>query len=73
VHPVDGDRVVAGRDDVQPGALQRQQPVSQGLVVMDDVWALGTPTQLLPGPDRERQGLGEGRRTHQQELQDIYR
>ncbi len=57
---VHGDGVVDGAQHGQAVALHQQQAVAQALVVLDQVELVAAAAQVVPGPQGERQRLGEG-------------
>ena len=56
---VDRDRVVDRGDDRQAHALDGEQAVAEGLVVVDDVEVVLAVPEVVPGPHGEGERLGE--------------
>ena len=70
-HPVDGDRVVQGREQGPPVLEHAEQARPQALVVVDHV-ELGTPGgQQSARPEGERARLGEAGAAHDGELEQV--
>ena len=70
--PVDRDRVVdrAEHRDAEL-ALDEEQAVAEALVVLDDVELVLAVAEVVPGPHREGQGLGEGAADEGGDLEDV--
>ena len=59
--PVDGDRVVDRAEDREAElALDEEQAVAEALVVVDEVEVALAVAEVVPGPHREGERLGEG-------------
>ena len=56
---VDGDRVVDGAEDRQPGTFEGQNSIAERLVVLHQVEVPDAVPQCLVGANRERQRLGK--------------
>lgn len=67
--PVHGDGVVDGRDERR--AQVAQEPVSQSLVVVDDVELAPAGQEMAPGPEREGERLGKPAGPHGGDLQGV--
>jgi hypothetical protein len=68
---VEGDRVVDGGHQRQPHRLDRQHPVADRLVVVDDVEVVRASLQQLRHPTAEGAGLRERPGAHREELEDV--
>ncbi len=70
---VEGDRVVDGRDDGEPGPLDREDAVGEGLVVVHDVEVTEPRAQQPGDPEAEGARLGEAGGPHRRDLEDVDR
>ena len=68
---VDGDGMVQGGNHREAVPGQAQDAAAQALVVVDDVEVLAPRAEHPPGPQAEREGLGETGCAHEGELEGV--